>query len=152
MGKLAIEEFADRVNEAMAVISREFLRHQTEDFYKIKITMPQIIVLDNIYRHGELKMTDLARVLNVTTAAVTGLCDRLVRDGYAERVSDPNDRRVVKIRLTAEGKKIMRHVHEHRKKAMIKMFGVISQEERESYLSILEHMKEHLSDESGRNK
>jgi DNA-binding MarR family transcriptional regulator len=150
MGKLTMEEFADRVSEAMSVISKEFLRQHTEDFYRVKITIPQIIVLENIFRQGELKMTDLAHALNVTTAAVTGLCDRLVRDGYADRVSDPDDRRVVKIKLTAEGKRIAKHVLEQRKKAMIKMFGMVSQEERESYLSILEHIKEHLGNGSGR--
>jgi DNA-binding MarR family transcriptional regulator len=145
MGKMTIEDFADRVSEAMTVISKEFLRHHVENFHKIKITLPQIIVLETLYRQGEINMTDLARALNVTTAAVTGLCDRLVRDGYAERIDDPADRRVVKIKLTGEGKRVAKHVLDQRKKTMIRIFGMVSQDEREKYLSILEHIREHLN-------
>lgn len=145
MGRMTIEEFADKVGDYMQTISKEYFRHHNEDIHKIRITLPQIIVLETLRRKGELNMTDLAETLNVTTAAMTGLSDRLVRDGYAKRVNDPGDRRVVKIKLTAKGIRVSDHVAEHRKKTMVRMFGMISQEEREKYLSILEHIKEHLN-------
>lgn len=147
MGDVSMPEFADKLSEMMPVISREFLRHQTAEFYKMKITPPQMIILELLHKLDESKMTDLAHVLNVTTAAMTGIISRLVRDGYAVRVSEPDDRRIIKIRLTAKGANTVKSMTEHRKKMMIKIFGMISQEEREEYLNILSHVYEHLKEE-----
>ena len=90
-------------------------------------------------------MTDLAKAVNVTTSAMTGVIDRLVRDGYVSRTRDSEDRRIVHIKLTVKGTNTVRSAIEDRKQATMKMFGMISQEEREKYLEILEHIKEHLS-------
>jgi DNA-binding MarR family transcriptional regulator len=38
---------------------------------------------------------EIARFTGLTTGAVTGIIDRLVKAGYAERISDPEDRRRV---------------------------------------------------------
>lgn len=139
-----LSEFSDKLNEIMPVISREFLKHQTGEFFKAKITMPQFVVLDVLHSHPESKMTDLARFINVTTAAVTGIIDRLVRDGYVKRQADVRDRRIIKVSLTARGASMVRKMMEHRKKVTSKIFGVITEEEREAYLKILEHIRDHL--------
>src|SRR6266550_7577848 len=43
---------------------------------------------------------ELAKESGLTTGAVTGVVDRLERAGYARRVSDPADRRRVKLEVT----------------------------------------------------
>lgn len=148
MGSHSLAEFADRMGELMPVISREFLRHRSGDFYKIKITLPQFVVLDTLARHGESRMSDLARYMNVTTAAITGIADRLVRDGYIVRTYDVKDRRIVKVKLTGKGVGAIEKSIEHRKKMMMDMFGVISQREREEYLKILTHIHDHIMEKS----
>ncbi len=146
MSILSLAEFANRVNEIMPAIMRELLRHQTKDFYKTKITPPQFIVLDLLDRHGECKMSVLAQFINVTTAAMTGIVDRLVRDGYVTRITDPKDRRVIKARLTVKGSNAVRKMSDQRKKISMKLFGMISQEEREEYLNILTHVRDHIKE------
>lgn len=148
MGSMPLGEFADRVNELMPLISRQFLKYQTSDFYKMKMTLPQFILLDILARHGESKMSDLAHYMNVTTAAITGTADRLVRDGYIVRVSDPKDRRIVKVKLTTKGINIVQRCNDQKKKMMMDMFGVISQEERDEYLKILMHIRDHITEKS----
>ena len=146
MPQLTLSEFADRVGEIMPVMMKEFIKRQASDFYKTKITMPQFFVLEFLYRSGESKMSRIAKFINVSTAAITGIVERLVRDGYVIRVSDPKDRRIVMIRLTAKGTKAVKDITEKRKEVTIKMFGVISQEEREQYLKILSNVREHLQE------
>lgn len=148
MSSHSLADFADKVSELMPVISRQFLKHQASDFYKTKITLPQCVVLDILKRHNELKMSELAHHMNVTTAAITGLADRLVRDGYLVRSSDPDDRRVVNVKLTAKGSGAVTRMMEQRKKAMMDMFEVISHEEREEYLKILKHIHDHIAEKS----
>ena len=147
MSQLSITEFADKVGELMPFIMKDFMRAQTEEFYKLKITMPQFFVMEHLFRAGECRMGDIAKFINVTTAAMTGLVDRIVREGYAARSSDPDDRRIVKINLTAKGARVVKEMIERRRQVSINMFGRISQEEREEYLKILTHLKETMQEQ-----
>ena len=49
----------------------------------------------DLLTRGPVTAGELARFTGLTTGAVTGIIDRLVRAGYAERISDPQDRRRV---------------------------------------------------------
>lgn len=149
MNSLTVAEFADRVGESMVAISREFMKQQTGEFYKVRITLPQLAILDLLNRLGELNMSDMARFMNVTTAAMTGIIDRLVRDGYVMRIPDPDDRRVIKIKLTAKGSSAVKNILEQRRRLITKIFGVLSRDEREEYLKILTRIQDGLK---GREK
>ena len=149
MSNLLIAEFVDKVSEIMPVMMREFFRQETNEFYKLKITLPQFVVLDMLNRQGESKMSDLAHLINVTTAAMTGIVDRLVRDGYVKRTHDPRDRRIVNVALTVKGTSSVKEMINQRKKMTAKIFGMISQEEREEYLRILEHIRDHIMEQKG---
>jgi DNA-binding MarR family transcriptional regulator len=49
----------------------------------------------DLLSRGSVTAGELARFTGLTTGAVTGIIDRLVKAGYAERISDPEDRRRV---------------------------------------------------------
>ena len=61
-------------------------------------------VLFRLYRCGDLPLGELADDLIMTPRNVTGLVDRLERQGMVERVPDPEDRRSVRARLTPTGR------------------------------------------------
>ena len=151
MPQLTLSEFAEKINGMMPDIMREFYKQESDNFYKIKITIPQLVVLEMLTRDGESRMTDLARSINVTTAAMTGIVNRLVRDGYVVRSSDKGDRRVIKVRPTARGLRVAKNAIERRKDIFQKMFGVISQAEREEYLRILTIIRDRLSEREDRS-
>lgn len=48
----------------------------------------------------QVRQRDLAEALGISNPSVSGLVDRLCRDGHAERVPHPEDRRSVAIRPT----------------------------------------------------
>jgi DNA-binding MarR family transcriptional regulator len=144
MSNLSIAGFADRVSEIMPEIMREFMKRQKAGFYKLEVTMPQMIVLHFLDRHGESKMTEVADAMGVTTAAMTGAIERLVRDGYVSRLNDPNDRRIIKVKPTPKGTKIIKTFHQRKREMVMELFGKISQKEREDYLNILMHIRDHL--------
>ena len=51
---------------------------------------------------------DLQRALTVTSGAVTGLVDRLVRAGHLRREPDPDDRRRIRLRSDQAGRRLGR--------------------------------------------
>jgi DNA-binding MarR family transcriptional regulator len=78
---------------------------------------------------------------------MTGLVDRLVRDGYAARGPDLKDRRIIKIKLNPSGNELVRKINAQRREMIIKIFGKISSSDREDYLRILKQIKEILAKE-----
>ena len=143
MPPLSLDEFVDKITEIMPVLSREFYKQRPNEFDKMRITLPQLVVLKEL-AGGQLRMTDLAHSLNVTTAAMTGIIDRLVRDGYVRRETDDADRRIIKVRATAKGGRIVKEITERKKSMLGKIFGIISQNEREEYLRILTLVRDRL--------
>ena len=137
----ALMEFADKVLE----ISRDFMKYYADEAYKVKLTLSQIAILDILSRNKESNMSDLARYMNVTTAAMTGFINRLVRDGYVVRIRDPKDSRVIKIKLTSKGGAAVKSALENKKRMITKVFGVLPQKEREEYLKILTLVREGLN-------
>jgi DNA-binding MarR family transcriptional regulator len=61
---------------------------------------------------GPRGMAELAGLLGIDKAGVTGLVDRVERRGLAERTAVPGDRRALAVRLTADGQRTAVAVHE----------------------------------------
>jgi MarR family 2-MHQ and catechol resistance regulon transcriptional repressor len=66
-----------------------------------------MVMLQLLEGGGRAKMTELADNLVVTRGGVTKIVDRLVADGYVERVPSQEDRRVVFARVTDAGVEII---------------------------------------------
>ena len=150
MGALSLAGFADKMNKVMPVLIQEFARRQANELYKGKITLPQFLILDFLNKKGECKMTEIARFMHVTTAAMTGIVERIKRCNYVERVYEPSDRRIIKIRLTDKGRELVKKVNRQRRNMIVDIFGKISQREREQYLSILMRILSIMTEENQR--
>lgn len=147
MSALSLSEFADKFNTIIPIIMKELSRRQFGDIIKTKATIPQLLVLNFLELQGETKMKDLACFMNVTTAAITGIVDRLVRDKCVMRVYDQNDRRIIRVKLTEKGRDLLRKANEHKHNAVVNIFGKLSDTEREQYLRILIRVKDILESE-----
>jgi DNA-binding MarR family transcriptional regulator len=66
--------------------------------------MAHFVVLSQLVEGDGLPMTTLARTLDVSLPSMTGIADRMASHGLVERVRDPDDRRVVRCRLTSAGR------------------------------------------------
>ena len=144
MTQASLSEFADKINEVFPMVIREFLKRQTNELSKGNITMPQMVILNFLYNHGESRMTDLAHFMSVTTAAMTGIIERLVRYGYVLRISEPNDRRIIKIKLTSKGAVIVKKINQQKRRMIIDIFSKLPQQERDDYLRIILHIRDIL--------
>lgn len=60
-----------------------------------------------LWKEDGLKVVEVGRRSGLETSTMTGLLDRMERDGLVERRDDENDRRVQRINLTAKGREVM---------------------------------------------
>ncbi len=82
---------------------REFLLNLSRDLNRDNISFAQFFLLSYLSTSRELTMTDIARKMGHSTAAATGLVDRLEKLGYMERTHAIDDRRKVLVRITPKG-------------------------------------------------
>ena len=79
----------------------------SERLVRLGISMMQMHVMHLLDRHGELPMSRLADMLDVSVSAATGLIDRIEERGFVERIRVPSDRRVVLVRITPVGHQLL---------------------------------------------
>lgn len=84
-----------------------------------------------------MKLTELGRCAGVEPSTITGLVDRMERDGLVYRSSVPNDRRAQKANLTEKGRlirgKVVKALDDMAKEA----FAGIAHEEMEAAKKVL---------------
>ncbi len=137
MLKSSLMQFSDKMNSILPLFIREMVKRQVNELYRGRITFPQFLILELLYKEKESTMTNIARSMSVTTAAATGIVERLVRDGYVVRINDSKDRRIILIRLTVKGADLVEKIRQQRRIMINDIFGKISEEERQNYLNIL---------------
>jgi MarR family transcriptional regulator, organic hydroperoxide resistance regulator len=144
MSQLSLSEFADEIGEIFPVVIKEFIKKQTNELCRGKVTMPQFVVLNFLGNEGEARMTDLANFMGVSTAAMTGIVERLFRCDYVWRLPEAHDRRIIKIKLTSKGSSLVKKINHQRHQMIIDIFGKLSEAERESYLKIIMRIRDIL--------
>lgn len=82
---------------------REFLLNLSKDLSRGNISFSQFYLLSYLSTSREMTMTDIARKMGHSTAAATGLVDRMEKLGYVERAHAADDRRKVMVRITTKG-------------------------------------------------
>jgi DNA-binding MarR family transcriptional regulator len=74
------------------------------------ISVQTLLVLDAVDSRGATRLTDLAGMAGVTTAAMTSLADRLTKRGLACRISSDLDRREKFLEITGAGQRLLRAI------------------------------------------
>jgi DNA-binding MarR family transcriptional regulator len=142
---ISVHEFADKMNEVIPVMIKEFSRRHASEIYKGKITLPQFLILNFLHGNEDSKMSDLAHFMFVSTAAMTGMVERLVKCGYVAREYEPKDRRIIKIKLTSKGSELAGKINRERRRIIIDVFGKVSEADRANYSRVLMKIKEILT-------
>lgn len=102
-----------------------------------EVTLPQyrtLVVLGD----GPKRLADLAAVLDVSPSTATRMCDRLVRKGLVTRTRDAIDRREVNLNVTDEGRRLVLHVMERRRREVRTMLRSIPEDSRVQLATSLE--------------
>lgn len=96
-------------------VSRALRDPQDEAWRALDVSMAQLKLLFSLHYRGPATVGELANRMGVKLPTVSTTLERLVRADYVERTHDPDDRRVVINRLTAEGTALVERLREERR-------------------------------------
>ncbi len=94
-----------------------------------------------------LSPCDIGEQLNVTRGTVTGLLDSLERQKLVRRLPHPEDRRMLVIELTPEGRELLRRLLPEHYHCMANMLACLSDTEKETFTQVLAKIQDHLGRE-----
>ncbi len=143
--KNTLDRFADEILEVMPLMYREFARREDNALAQGKISCPQMVAMSLAAEKGEVTVGDIAKHLSSEKSAASVLIDRLVKLGMMTRRHDQKDRRVVWLRLTAKGAKVIEQIHVQKRQSLKAIFGPIPTRQREQYLAALRQLKTNIS-------
>ena len=130
---------------------RKMIRKFVKERDKIKIEgimLPGFLILNKIIQDGEQRLTDLAEELDLTSGAITALCDKLEEKGFAVRKRHQEDRRMILLDITEDGLKFIKRNNNIRTNFMSVLFDGFSTEELQVQIEVIKrlaHNLEHLS-------
>ena len=127
---------AERLADIFTTLQRSFILALSKELGRGNVSFPQYCLLTFLSMQKHLTMTEIARRMGHTTAAATGLVDRLERLGHAKRSHAKDDRRKILVNITASGTALVGEVHEDMTKNLLKIMAILDSDEQKMWVRI----------------
>lgn len=111
---------------------------------QMQLTPSQVHALLWLGHDGGHTMGELARRLGITEKTMTGVVDRLEREGLVQRERSVTDRRVVHSTLTAEGQRVYQRLDRVLRQQMGGFLDLLDAEDRKALFRMLEKLIQRL--------
>lgn len=102
------------------------------------LTMTQLRLVCMLYPHQKRPVSDLADEMRVRPPTITGIADRLIKHGFVERLHDEDDRRVVRIELTDEGRRVLANLEAAGRAYLTRVFGRMGEAKVRQFIETME--------------
>ncbi len=120
--------------------TKEALRHMRH-WPGGRLSLVHLNVMMTLEADGPLPMGALAEAMDVSQASVTGIVDRMEQRDLVERQRDGDDRRVVKVALTDEGRRLIGTLDAQRRERMTQLLEELTEDELLGFLGGLRAMR-----------
>lgn len=141
LSRAEIERLADIIMK----MQRCFVLHLSEELSRGQVSFPQFSLLGHVSDSGVLSMSEIAEKMEHTTAAATGLVDRLENLGYVVRSHDDDDRRKVLTRLTPKGEELVDRIRQNIIEKLTCVSGILTPHEQVTWLQIYEKIHQYIT-------
>ena len=98
-----VRKDAGRLADFIMFTQRSFLLNLSKELNKGNVSYAQFFLLGYLAKEDYLTMTHISKKMGHSTAAATGLVDRLEKLGYVQRLHASDDRRKVMVQITRKG-------------------------------------------------
>jgi DNA-binding MarR family transcriptional regulator len=120
----------------------------TRDFAKGQgLSVSRFLVLIYVSRNPGLSMRELQTKMYLAPSSTSALVDNLVEHNLLQRSIDPEDRRVVRLKMTARGEEIMDSILRFRYQKLQQALAGLKKEERDNLISAMGLLADFLKTE-----
>ena len=102
-----------------------------------------------LYRNPNPTMGELSHALSVPLPTATRMANWWVDNGYAQRMPDPSDRRVVRVALTDRGRRLHEAIEAQIARGVQKALGCLTPQERATLLGFVAKIAAALREDAG---
>jgi DNA-binding MarR family transcriptional regulator len=132
--KLTIRKDASRLADFIMFTQRSFLLNLSKELNKGNVSFPQFFLLGYLANEDFLTMTDISKKMGHSTAAATGLVDRLEKLGYVQRLHASDDRRKVMVQITRKGIDLVERIREEIVTSLVDLMDDLDKDDQEALL------------------
>jgi DNA-binding MarR family transcriptional regulator len=127
---------AERLSHIILEMQRCFVLRLSKELAPGNVSFPQFFLLAALDQKEVLTMSAIAQKMGHTTAAASGLVDRLENLGYVVRSSAREDRRKVMVCITEKGSALVRRIREEMVGNLMKVMTHLTPAEQKAWLQI----------------
>ena len=132
----------EQVGERYLAVHHRMFRAVNDEMNACGLSMARTKVLMRLQDQGPVRQSVLAAELDLTPHSITDIVDGLEGRGLAERRPDPTDRRAKLVAITKAGKSCLTIALATRDRLLGQTFGTLSQEDRATFLRLLDTLDE----------
>src|SRR5882757_9152029 len=111
---------------------------------RLGITRAQWLVLTRLHRHPGASHSELAELMEVEKATAGRMIDRLVANGWVERRTQLDDRRVKRVYLTLEAERVHKRIWRVAEDTVDAALASLSAHESKQLMALLQRVKKTL--------
>ena len=134
----ALHPAAERLAEIFTSLQRCFILTLSKELGRGNVSFAQYCLLGFLAQQEHLTMSEIAQRMGHTTAAATGLVDRLENLGHVMRVHAQDDRRKILVKITATGSALVSKVKSDMIETILKLMEKLDPGEQKAWLQIYE--------------
>ena len=123
------EQLIADIMGAQERLQQMFGYDRSDPLFSSHLTLSQFKILLLLSRHGNVSGGELARLLGIGLAALSGMVDRLVQQDLVVRSEDLHDRRVRRIGLSRRGAELIASIFNAGETKMRTILSRLSDEE-----------------------
>jgi MarR family 2-MHQ and catechol resistance regulon transcriptional repressor len=110
------------------------------------LTLPQFSVIDGIGHLGPMTMGELTRRMLATGGNTTVVVDNLEKAGLVQRCPSDEDRRVIRVELTAQGRALFERIFPDHAAFMQRAMSPLTEKEQGQLGDLLRKLGRHLAE------
>jgi len=129
---------AERLADIFTVLQRCFVLNLSKELARGNVSFSQYCFLSFLREQAQLSMSEIAQRMGHTTAAATGLVDRLEKLGHVKRTHGKDDRRKILVQATASGAALVAEVRDDMVSNLLKMMAALDPNEQKTWVQIYE--------------
>ena len=130
-----IRKDAGKLADFIMFTQRSFLLNLSKELNKGNVSFAQFFLVGYLANEKFLTMTDISKKMGHSTAAATGLVDRLEKLGYVERLHASEDRRKVMVQITPKGVDLVDRMREDITGSLVDLMSELDKDEQAALLN-----------------